>query len=698
MDDIHPSAMVGRIYMPVYQLLIALAILKQSFIWGFVPVCSNGGRNAVGRSVSAVTQKEGEGEVVPFDTRKEALHRCMFCSKTFSSRNALFRHVRSDPICSVQANLGQDLHKKTIRHSVALQFSYWNNNSTTHQQSNDVFDGSEPECERAGQLLRDAVLSSVSSQLKDSIDVDFLSSTQTSLAKMRHRSLAQENGCASIGGDVLVLSFHASTALTGVGATKSEKTARQRHFLSNLVHDTNTKLMNDQSNSTLNVHLNACKLLDQTSKLHAERSCSQRIYHYLLPLRWLPNGAELEEFWRQESGFDKDGDHRHQSFKRNLPGDALQRLKKALRRAESAKQLTRQTDEKLRVSVGRFGALGARERRPWHNFADPALRGDASPSNEPVWRVLDRARIANFFPSSEGGVVMVLEFRGDGFLQQQVRRLVGTCVAVTHGWLEPEMIDTALRGDVVLETPLAPEGHLYLAESRFHFIEMRNNGEAYFDSDNEGLVERDQSEWRRFIRRQLITSIFNKEEKEVGQGWLHELETVVAPRIRSQMAATAETRPLQITRVARVVPETYRPCLDLLRGIVAADAWPETSVARSTVIKHGGNDDDDELKRKRGSFSVVNPKFDNGIYRDGVCGSSLPRGNRLFPELVEAVFELEEKLSLEMGGDLAVRPASSHCAINCCAGKFVSCGFQGPFFLLDISCQRPPPPPPPQQQ
>jgi hypothetical protein len=69
---------------------------------------------------------------------------------------------------------------------------------------------------------------------------------------------------------------------------------------------------------------------------------------------------------------------------------------------------------------------------------------------------------------------------------------------------------------------------------------------------------------------------------------------------------------------------------------------------------------------KKGSFTVVNPNFRDGLYKNGIAGDALPLGNTLFPDLVNAVFQLELALS-ETRFDPTLcpkRPASSHCAIN----------------------------------
>jgi len=65
-----------------------------------------------------------------------------------------------------------------------------------------------------------------------------------------------------------------------------------------------------------------------------------------------------------------------------------------------------------------------------------------------------------------------------------------------------------------------------------------------------------------------------------------------------------------------------------------------------------------------GSFTIINPKFNNGVLLSNEK-VRVPLGNSLFPELVTAVFDLEESLSNDDDGNaINQRPPSSHCAVN----------------------------------
>lgn len=598
---------------------------------------------------------------------------CKFCASSFASRNALFRHVRTDPICSLAANDGTPddrLLRTTIRHMLACQFSYWGKN-----------------CEAgvAGLVVGETIQQAMRDYMMDTLNmtntaVEPISSTQSSVTKMRHRSLSQEKGCASCG-DVMILSLQAPAAINA-NAVGMVSDKHHRGFLGQILRRSNT-ILKATATDDLQVRLDACKYLAPDSRLHAERSCTQLVYHYLLPLQWLPDGLELEKWWLENSQQDANG-HQNRASQRP-PNESLRLMKDALRSGESAKlpPLSKDSADNLsiKVATGRFGALGTKERRPWHNYADPHLKGDASPNNEPVWRVLDRARMVRFMldPSGDSSdqVVALLEFRGDGFLREQVRRIVGTAVAVAHGWLPTDVFQLSTTPNSFIETPIAPMGRLYLAETRFHFDEMRSDGKSLFESDVMGVSAR--SEWfdvsNELVERHLLDEC-NKNNRSEAK-WLKDLENVVAPRIRGQLSRQLGTHhPIGSLSVnSLIVPVIYLRVVDMLRAIIVAGTWPETSAARSSVITNvigKGQSEIHEEMNQNGSFTVVNPKFQDGRYQNGIGSDSLPLGNSLFPALVDAVFQLESLLAESdieqaegiIGTPRPQRPGSSHCAIN----------------------------------
>ena len=558
---------------------------------------------------------------------------CSFCSSTFASRNKLFRHVREDPNCSLLAFAGRKI--ETARVSLLLSFGYIGC----------------VDAEGLLETLKDALEMVAHSAFNETdVDIELVSFTLASDAKLRHRSLSQEDGTAAAG-DVIVANFQVPKLMTCSMWEQALDHARA-------------------SIEDRRISVTACKLLDSDSKLlDVERSCTQRVYHYLLPVSWLPNGLELERWWKSGNETIISG-RSNQRSKR--PPLSLRLLKDSLRTAESSEARSADLGSRhSRFALGRFGALGFKKRRPWHNYADPTLRGDASPNNEPVWRCVDRARVVDFVQAGRlGEICAVLEFRGDNFLKQQVRRIVGSTVAMAHGWLPRDFITTSTRSDSVIETPLAPVGRLYLAELRFHFEEMRTLGSSLFECNSGGpiIAPLDVPHGVKWAQTLLLNDLARPSIRASERNWLKDLEITISPRILKQLTLRERTlaQTLKSSFGNDACQHLYLPVLAELRNIVATGNWPETSAARSAVIRNK-----EELKlgvRSNGSFTVVNPRFEKTVEK-------LPLGNFLFSDLVDSIFTLEEQLSDQIrdrtavdqreSDDFARRPPSSHCAVNC---------------------------------
>lgn len=608
-------------------------------------------------------------------------HSCKLCSASFPSRNALFRHVRAAHTDGARSE------EQTIRRqSVAFRISY---------HATQAHDGTVPEAELVGARLRGALEEAlrVASGAKE---VQVLSSAQTSVANQRHVTLSQEVGVAAAG-DVVIANFKAPKV-----ADESIQGFLER--LLNAMRDA----MKGGDETGVYVNLIAAKWLPPDKLYHAERDCTQRVYQYLMPLSWLPDGNKLEE-WLLEGGRLNAGHtprhvHLHQS---NPPCDSLKKLKESLRLAESAAVPNRRTrrsalrageegsgnarkkirfpdrgsDQNVKMDTRRYGALAKKERKAWHNFADPNLRGQASPSQEPVWRVLDRSRMNGFVAmkreiDEEEEVVAVLQFRGDDFVPTQIRRIVATALGVTHGWLPKDVFDIAQRADVFLETPIAPVGRLYGQDAKFHFYGM-DTGEALFEGEN--LVESQDCSHQKAIEEiqtRILKAKATKSSLREEEEWLSELETTIAPRICTKIAKAknnGKPRDLddKMSDATDPPPVVYDRVLALLRSIVESGAWPGTSVARSNVIRNSS--EQTSIQGRSGSFTIFNPKI------DAICKSNnLPAGNTLFPHLVEAIFELEASLSqltiqrADINGKIMAstttktkRPPSFCCAVNC---------------------------------
>jgi tRNA U38,U39,U40 pseudouridine synthase TruA len=587
---------------------------------------------------------------------------CSHCSKVLDTRNALFRHIRNDPECSIKAATGSRV--ELVKASIAFQFGY---TDFLDYNENDISNlVKQTKAEQAGikiQLLLVEALKQIAHSVFNNaytsnadVRIEVLGATQSSLAKLRHRALAQEDACAAEGDvrfiNIMIPRLINSDLWAQIGQCMRKRLAEE----------------------SPDIELFALKLLGLESKLHAERSATQYTYHYMLPLSWLPDATSLYDWWSMEEALPTQTASNHQNHAgkklASKPPQSLRQLKAALRSAEcrklSAEAIRDDTLNELKTAAGRFGGLGAREKRAWHNFADPSLKGDASPNNEPVWRVVDRARIVDFV-EFEDEITAVIEVKGDGFVKEQIRRIVGSAVAMTHGWLPHNFFDLATSNQKFLETPIAPHNRLYLSSVRYHFDEMQSDGLPFFEHhETRNVIELCPPETRSQWAQSAICRHASKQSAETEIKWLRNLEDIFAPRIQKELQRQGNCI---ISSNDATCPELYEPVLSELRRISSNRLWPETSMARSAVIRHQEKEHG-TVPLQNGSFTIVNPNVERNW-------DSLPLGNSLFPELVSAIFVLEASLSQHQKATqitvddsmynvtIADRPASSHCAVNC---------------------------------
>lgn len=613
--------------------------------------------------------------------KSSKIHQCKFCAAKFSSRNSLFRHIMT---CSQRPR--EDLSAKedsrwnaSKKISLGFRFSYAHN----HAHSVGTQSTSETEAQISGRLIQEALRRAIClRQEASNVNTSFqlLTNTQGSVAKQRHKSLTQEGGCAAAN-DVMTISFLSHSQWFG--------------------NENNLRILMDEMNAILEKDVTDVftRVLEvvflNSSKFHAEKSCTQYIYHYVLPLKWLRDGEQLEQWWlSSESNDFGDGilgniENSSESprlhpgtFQTNPPSESLKVLRNTLKDVESItlpnRRVRRRSLQVKNVAMKRqiekvgkrkIGTIINKERRAFHNFADPCLQGDASPNQEPVWRILDRCRIAEIKKNPVNDkVVAVLEFRGDAFLPQQIRRIIGTAVGVTNGWLPQNTIDIATRPDIAMITALAPPGRLYLQDLRFHFDESNVDFcSRNINDKNTRVVVSESTNW---LQQRIFAHSSKKETEEIETKWLSDFQENTALNIRNQIRQVVEYyRPEnECQLLLDEAPATYSRVLHLLQQI-STSGWPETSAARAKVIKNAAVkfQDKENQQNEFGSFTIVNPKL-----FQPTAMQSFPVGNQLFPELVRSVFELEEGLSkqtLQFAGggrveEPGARKPSTHCAVN----------------------------------
>lgn len=604
---------------------------------------------------------------------------CKFCDEEFDSRNAIFRHLRSSKKCY---DLAQKLSEgepnggnfvnilQLEKRKMAIQFGYH------------ISDGSDITCgnEAAAGIVCRAYFDAVGALYPSSpVEKEEGENTFTlaSAAQLRHPSLMQENTC-SAWSDVVGINYKGGPNDIDVDNLVNQMQA--------IIEDGETKKEELLWIKVLNV-----ESLTVSTKFHAEKSCSQRMYQYMVPMKWLDDSQDTLEWIRNKVRADTG----HQIQMSTTPSSIV-KFKNALRLAES-RDVTEMSSSAV-SSAGRYGKLWQKERRPFHNFCDPSLGsgGMASPSNENVWRCVDKARLSGFIidEKNDNEAMIVIEFRGDGFVAEQIRRMVASVIAISNGWLPPTYFDVATRSDVSIETPIAPSGLLYFSSARFHFVDLVRESSLFKTKGGNVLNE----VWLGSLQSALLNARAKQVEEE--RSWLDELRNIASPRILSTLEQVALDDTIKEKQIQRkkeehkredlideevdfsVAPKVFTKTLSHLQDICDDGQWPMTSDARSRVIRasaditDGGNlSERTDLKSRAtssqfkghlvqsGSFTIVNPQLFQG---------KVPAANTLFPELVDAIFELEACQSSESlrsclndtTGNESAPKASTYCTVN----------------------------------
>eukprot|EP00927_Polykrikos_kofoidii_P042802 TRINITY_DN36859_c0_g1_i1.p1 TRINITY_DN36859_c0_g1~~TRINITY_DN36859_c0_g1_i1.p1 ORF type:complete len:688 (-),score=109.54 TRINITY_DN36859_c0_g1_i1:126-2108(-) len=548
--------------------------------------------------------KHASGGVQPSGV---GLHACRWCGATgFQSRNKLFAHVRGSQECTAAAanedeNATRILAEGSERRFAAVVIGYTSDAAGAEQQLAAAL-------ESAGALRL---------------------SMQRASSDTIGSEPRQERSCAAVG-DVVSVTY------SSIGCAGS------------VIERAGAALA--QGATSVNDGVGPPRMLrfvELPSKLafHAESYCTQRTYAYLLPLRAMlsPTAASLRGASRR-------------------PLRELQDLYRDVKRFLKA-ATTSGTQAEVRHARG----CPRLARRHWHNFALPGIvDGELDPRTGSVQSVLDKFQTGRPLMIN-GEEYMEFRMTGERFLPQQCRRMVATIVCMVRGWLPPDFFSSALRSDVVVSTPVAPENLLYMEDCRFLNWENRNgrlfphdgnvdNGhevaalhcgdegvdDVLGDCDVDGKMQIIElltghrfgakcDEWRGELH--ALLGAREAEAPERIDTWLDELETVTAPRIVAQLEqvraadafARGEWRPLRPIPSSDDCPTVYADCLRLLQLADSSGRWPESSYARAKVIREGGGG---------GTFSVG---------RVGE-GQHQPKGNEAFPELTEAVFELERAI------------------------------------------------------
>ena len=292
----------------------------------------------------------------------------------------------------------------------------------------------------------------------------------------------------------------------------------------------------------------------------------------------------------------------------------------------------------------------------FHNFCvDAPLPGLSSISRK-VEKMFVKGRVG-----LHGQWFLVFSFGSkEGFVTGFVRRLVGLVVAMIRKNLPSEVFQKALSQEVLFDLGpfAAPPSFQMLTQCSFSYYETKHlqrlqpGMETFWHNSKSPALAQ-----RVFNYRSMLLDRMAKKWLDNGllANFCERIEGAV-PLLNSRLFTPRPTADELILRAETVElcppPKVYQNVLRLLREASASGQWPQSSSARQLIIvetnTEGKEGETTEgAKDQGGSFSL-------GSMPDGKCE---PHCNKLFPELFEAVFELEKSIA-------PGRPPSSTIAIN----------------------------------
>lgn len=189
------------------------------------------------------------------------------------------------------------------------------------------------------------------------------------------------------------------------------------------------------------------------------RACKRRSYQYLLPAYLLPGP---EEAWKQCLGYFL-GTHHYRNFSGKIGNNAGGRKNPTPKR-----------------SVW----------HPWSGMADEELDLRDREAKRELDDVDTRLnRTVHVFDADQvtidGQDFVRFRLSAESFVYHQIRKMVGSLVAVAQGWVPPDIVKVALEAPYHIYMPLAPPGFLFLDYTPRAFFDYRTHEDRHVLSEEE---------------------------------------------------------------------------------------------------------------------------------------------------------------------------------------------------------------------
>lgn len=298
----------------------------------------------------------------------------------------------------------------------------------------------------------------------------------------------------------------------------------------------------------------------------------------------------------------------------------------------------------------------------------------------------------------------ILSLTGDLFLTGQVLRVIGLFLSIATGLIDADIVDCVFDEEYphLIPTPPVPtlgmmagEANYMTWEGKVKSILTPRNTDRYSNGWNEMRTLQRVKEWQDVVHEEIARRWLAQGQDE-GSGrlvaekeWTEQVLKPWAKKANGHLSAyrtwvqnkteskvtdnqevdTAGEQTLRVTvplpsTIDATVPELFQKVLFHLRKIDETGQWPSTTLKRQLVMVSTNKDAKDDEKAESLSMAHMKAKSNKETrssaysFAEGQGGASgsfsigympgginkQPKSNSLFPELVQAAFELETKL------------------------------------------------------
>ena len=292
-------------------------------------------------------------------------------------------------------------------------------------------------------------------------------------------------------------------------------------------------------------------------------------------------------------------------------------------------------------------------------------------------------------------IVSKIDIKASIILKGQIERMIGIVLGILRGIIPPYYLDYSFDINNIIHIPSIPSWFIILKECKFDkwehknkcvFDPRRNKLEFEYSKDYNELnkdkfeiqaMQKSETKEKLLLAEQKIlkwekdiySHVSNNLQKLHVKGkeqWLIDFDNSCKESVvKFDAVLTLRNRQLTLNNNNNNdfdindmtgVPKEYHRVLYLLRKASLSGLWPETTEARDKLIYKNNKNNQDDMDIDDGNTTSDSDEKENNNNQDKIVGGSFsigvmglnlaaPRGNALFPELVQACFDLEQTLS-----------------------------------------------------